>query len=126
MSNIIIQYLQWHFNDQTKAILRAWKNFLIFGLNYFSIPLLLRTFCSPWRRYKYFYPKGFDLRRYIVAFTFNAISRGIGMIMRTILIIIGIIAEFFIFLAGLLFVLIWLFLPVILIISFFYGLKILF
>ena len=126
MSNIIIQYLQWHFIDQAKAILMAWKNFLIFGLNYFSVPLLLRTFCSPWHKYRYFYPKGFDLKQYIDSFTFNAISRGMGMLMRTILIIIGIIAEFFIFLAGLLFVLIWLFLPIILIVLFFYGLKILF
>jgi len=38
MSNIIIQYLQWHFNDQAKAILRAWKNFLIFGLNFCGKP----------------------------------------------------------------------------------------
>ncbi|KPJ56042.1 hypothetical protein AMJ49_05845 [Parcubacteria bacterium DG_74_2] len=126
MSNIVFQYLQWHFNDQVKAILIAWKNFLSFGLNYFSIPLLLRTFCSPWRRYRYFYPKSFDFKKYIDTFTFNAISRGIGMVMRTILIIIGIIAEFFIFVAGLLFVLFWLFLPVILVILFFYGIKFLF
>ncbi|MGB2762285.1 MAG: hypothetical protein WBC21_01950 [Minisyncoccales bacterium] len=126
MSNILFQYLQWHFIDQTKAILRAWKNFLSFGLNFFSIPLLLRTFCSPWRRYRYFYPKGFDFKKYIDAFTFNAISRVIGAIMRTALIIIGVMVEFFIFLAGILFFLIWLFLPVILIILFFYGIKLLF
>ncbi len=126
MSSILFQYLQWHFIGQVRAILRAWKNFLSFGLNYFSISLLLRTFCSPWRRYKYFYPKSFDFKQYIDAFTFNAISRGMGMLMRIILIIIGIIAEFFIFFAGLLFVLIWLFLPVILIILFFYGIKLLF
>ena len=126
MSNIIIQYLQWHFVGQVKAILRAWRNFLSFSLNFFSISLLLRTFCSPWRRYRYAYPKAFDLRKYFDALTFNAISRVIGMIMRTALIIIGVIAAFFIFCAGFLILLFWLFLPVILIILFFYGIKLLF
>jgi len=123
MSNIIAQYLEWHFVDQTKAILQAWQNYLYFNLNCFSVPLLLKTFASPWRRYRYSYGRTFDLKRYVDAFTFNAISRTIGMIMRTILIIFALIIEFFIFLAGLMFFFFWLFLPIILIIMIFYGLQ---
>lgn len=126
MSNIFAQYLEWHFIDQTKAILQAWHNYLYFNLNYFSVPLLLKTFASPFHRYRYSYGRGFDLKRYIDAFTMNAFSRAFGMMIRTVLIFFALIIELFIFLAGLLFFFLWLFLPIILIILILYGLQILF
>ena len=126
MSNIIIQYLQWHFVEQPKAILRAWYNFLKFCLNYFSLPLLIKTLFSPWRKYKSSKGRRFDLKVYLNAVAFNAISRGIGAIMRSILIIIGITAEIFIFFAGIIIFVGWLILPALLVIGFFYGIKLLF
>ena len=125
MSNIIAQYLEWHFIEQTKAVLQAWHNYLYFNLNYFSVPLLVKTFFSPWRRYSYSYGRGFDLKRYIDAWTFNAFSRVMGMILRTFLIVFALIIEFFVFLAGLLLFFFWLFLPIILIIMIIHGLQIL-
>jgi hypothetical protein len=126
MSSIVLQYLQWHFIDQARGVFRAWKNFLKFGLNYFSIPLLLKTFCATWRRCRYSYPKSFDFKEYLDAFTFNAVSRAMGMIMRIILIIVGAISEFFIFLAGLVIFLLWLFLPILVIIGLISGIKLAF
>jgi hypothetical protein len=43
-NNIVSLYLEWHFFDASRNILLAWKNFLKFNLNYFSIPLLLIFF----------------------------------------------------------------------------------
>lgn len=126
MKSIISEYLEWHFFDEIKVIINGWKNCLEFGLDCFSVPLLIKTFCSPWRRYRYSYPKSFDIRKIVDAFTFNAISRFIGMIMRIILIIFGIIAEIFIFLAGLIFLILWIFYPILLILLLFYGIKLLF
>ena len=126
MSNIILQYLQWHFIDQPRAILRAWKNFLLFNLNYWSIPLLLKTFFSYWRKYQFSYGRGLDIKRYFEAFSFNAISRVMGAIMRGILIVIGIITEIFIIFVGIIIFLGWLFLPILLIFGIYYGFRILF
>ena len=124
MSNIIFQYLQWHFIGQPKAILRAWKNFLLFNLNYWSIPLLLKTLFSPWRKYRYSYGKGFDIKRFFEALSFNIISRAMGVIMRSILIFIGIITEIFIIFIGIIIFLGWLILPILLILGIYYGFRI--
>jgi len=123
--NILWQWISWHFFDVPRNILKAWKNFLLFNLNYFSIPTLLRTFFSYWRKYKWSYGRGFNLKRYFEAFTFNLISRILGAFVRSILIIIGIIVEIFIFIGGIVIFMEWIFLPATLIIGLFYGFKIL-
>lgn len=124
--NIFIQYFQWQFLDTPKNILQAWQNCLRFNLNYWSVPLLLKTLFSHWRRYQYSYGKGFSPKRYFEAFTFNMISRVLGAIMRSVLIVLGLLAEIFVFLAGAIVFFIWLILPFLLVGGFFYGFKILF
>jgi len=121
--NILILYFQWHFFDVPKGILKAWKNFLLFNLNYFSIPLLLKTFFSHWRRYRYSYGRGFDLGRYFEVFTFNLLSRVLGAIMRSILILLGLVGEIFIVFLGLILFLAWLILPAFLIFGLYFGLR---
>ncbi len=115
--NILILYLQWHFIDQPKAISKAWKNFLLFNLNYWSIPLLLKTLFSYWRRYRYFYGKGFDLKRYFEVWTFNMMSRFMGTITRIVFIFLGILTEILISIIGLAAFLFWLVLPILLIVG---------
>ena len=126
MQNILYQYLEWQFLDTPRGIFRAWRNCLRFNLNYWSLPLLFKTFFSHWRRYRYSYGKGFDPGRYFEALTFNMISRAIGAIMRSTLIILGLISEVFIIFAGIIVFLFWLFLPFLLAGGLFYGFKILF
>ena len=110
--NIFIQYLVWHFYGEPKEILRGWKNFLYFGLDFFSIPLLIKTFLSPWRGYRESYGRGFDIKRIFEAFVFNVlIARLIGAAIRIITIVFGIAFELFISLTGLIVLLIWLLLP---------------
>ena len=123
---IIFQYLSWHFFDVPKEIIKAWKNFLSFGLNYFSIPLLLKTLFSPWRKYTWVYPRGFDLGKYLEVVCSNLISRVLGLILRIFLIIIGLLVEIFIILFGFLVFLGWLILPLFLILMFYHGFRILF
>lgn len=120
---IFFQYLAWHFIDVPRAFGRAWRNYLYFVLNYFSVPLLLKTFFSHWRRYASSYGKGFNPRRYVEALVFNAMSRVIGMILRTLFIILGIGAEAFIFCAGLIILMLWIILPVLLVAGFVFGIR---
>ena len=122
--NIISQRFSWHFFEVPKEILGAWRNFLLFNLNYFSIPLLLRTFFSPWRRYRESYGRGFDIGRYFEVFFANLIFCFLGAIMRSFLIIIGLLAEIFVFFAGLIVFLGWFIMPIILIIGLILGFRI--
>ena len=124
--NIFVQYLAWQFADVPQAILTGWKNCLRFNLNYWSVPLLLKTLFSHWRRYRYSYGRGFNLRRYFEAFSFNMISRVLGTLMRSVLIIFGLLTEILVILVGAIVFFIWLILPLLLIGGIFYGYKILF
>lgn len=124
--NILFLWMQWNFFDAPKEILKAWKNFLLFNLNYFSIPILLKTFFSPWRRYLWSYGRGFDIKVYFEAAASNLISRSIGLIMRVFLIFIGLAIEIFIVLGGALVFLSWILLPFLLVGGLILGIKILF
>ena len=125
-NNIISAYLQWQFFDAPRNILKGWKNYLKFNLNYFSVPTLLKTLVSPWHRYKMSYGRRFDPGRYFEAFVFNMMSRVIGAIMRVFFIVLGILIEVFVFFAGLILFLGWIILPLLLVIIFLYGFRILF
>lgn len=121
--DIFLQGLVWQFFDVPKAILGAWKTFLLFNLNYFSVPILLRTFFSHWRRYYYSYGKRWDPKRYFEAFVFNMMSRIIGAILRTVFIVLGLAVEILIILGGAVVFLGWLVLPFFLIFGLIFGLK---
>ena len=121
--NILISYLIWYFFDVPREILRGWKNFLLFNLSYFSIPILLKTFFSHWRQYKWSYGRGFDISRYLEAFFSNLISRILGAIMRAILVSLGTITEIFIFIFGIILFFGWIFLPVFIIYGLYFSLK---
>ncbi|OGZ19825.1 MAG: hypothetical protein A3F95_02700 [Candidatus Nealsonbacteria bacterium RIFCSPLOWO2_12_FULL_39_31] len=120
MGNI---FLEWEFKDAPKSILIAWKNFLVFGLDYFSLPILLRTFFSPWKKYSYSYGGIFEIWKNIETLVFNAMSRIIGAIIRFVFIILGIVFEILIAVSGVLVFLGWLVLPFLLIFGLIYGIK---
>lgn len=124
--NILIKYLDWHFFDQVGFLVKVWRNFLKFNLNYFSVPLLLKTLFAPWRKYQWSYPKGFNVGGYLETFFSNLISRILGAILRIILIFFGIGVEIFIVVGGLIALLGWLVLPILLILGIYYGFNILF
>lgn len=120
---VFFQYLIWHFIDTPRAFASAWRNYLYFVLNYFSVPLLLKTFFSHWHKYGSSYGKGFDPKRYVETFVLNAMSRVIGMVLRTVFIILGLAAEVFVFAIGLAILLLWIILPVLLVAGFIFGLR---
>ena len=122
--SLFIAKIIWFYFEAPKSLLRAWKNYLLYNLEFFSFILLLKTFFSPWRRYNYVYPRGFDIGGYFQVFSFNLISRVLGVIMRTFLIIFGILAEIFIFVLGLSVFVCWLALPILIILGLGFGLSI--
>jgi len=124
--NIFFQWLSWQFFEVSGNILKVWKNFLLFNLNYFSIPLLLKTFFSHWRRYRWSYPRELRIGKYFEVFVSNLISRILGAIMRSFLIFFGLLIEIFIIFTGAIVFISWLVLPVLLIAGLIFGFKVLF
>ncbi len=113
--NIIIMWLLWHFYEMPKFLLSVWRNYLLFGLNYFSIPLLVKTLFSPWRRYNWIYPKGFDVKEFFNTLISNTFSRILGAICRIVLIVAGAMAQLFIYLIGIAVMILWFLIPFIII-----------
>lgn len=109
--NILLVWFYWHFYEMPKFLLGVWKNYILFALNYFSLPIILKSFFSPWRRYRWNYPKAFDITEFFSTFISNTFSRFIGVLIRIILIAIGIIFQIFVILAGLILFLFWILIP---------------
>ena len=113
--NIIIMWFLWHFYEMPKFLFSVWRNYLLFGLDYFSIPLLLKTLFSPWRKYNWVYPKVFDVKEFFNTFISNTFSRILGAMCRMVLIIIGVLVQIFIFVTGIIIIFLWLLIPFIII-----------
>lgn len=119
-SSIITTWIFWHFYEAPKFLLQVWQNFINFGLNFFSVPLFLKTFFSPWKKYNWAYPKHFAVQKFFETLVSNIFSRLIGALLRLALIIAGILLQVFILLAGAIIFIGWLALPFLLIASFLY------
>jgi hypothetical protein len=113
--NIILEWLNWHFVEAPAFLLYVWRNYILFALNYFSLPVLLKSFLAPWRKYRWNYPKFFDVGEFFTTLISNTFSRFIGAIMRTVLIVLGILFQVFVVLAGAIILVFWFLLPLIII-----------
>jgi len=122
--NIFLQWLVWQFFEMPRNILKGWRNFLKFYLNYFSIPLLIKTLFSPWRQYRWSYGRGLDIGRYLGAFFSNLIFRTLGAIFRLFLILIGIFVESLIIIGGAIVFVGWFVLPVLILWGLLFGIQI--
>jgi len=109
--DILISWILWQFFEMPKFLFSVWNNYFLFATNIFSIPLLLKTFFSPWRKYNWSYPKGFDIKEFFNTFISNTFSRIIGAIMRTALIVVGILFQIFVAITGSIIFLAWLLFP---------------
>ena len=126
VKDLIFSYFSWHYCDVSKEILKAIKNFLKFGLHFFSIPFLIKTLFSYWHKYFWTYPKYFDPWVYFVTFLSNLISRMVGASVRLLVIFFGIFFEVLVLVFGIVCLFCWVFLPLILFFGFWYGIKFLF
>jgi hypothetical protein len=107
-----------------REIFFAWRNFLSFNLEHFSIPFLLKTFFHPWHRYKAVSRKGgLDVGRFLETLFSNIIFCSLGALMRFFVIVYGLAAEVFIFVAGILAFLVWFLSPLLLLGLLFIGFK---
>ena len=80
-------YLLWHYVLAWSDLVRLYKNFTWFLWNFFSIPLLLRTLFSPWKRLHEGANK--ESAGFLGKLILNTILRFIGFGMRVCTILFG-------------------------------------
>lgn len=117
---ILAGWLVWHFYEMPRLLFLVWNNFISFGAEFFSVPILISTLFSPWRRYKWRYPRGFNIGGYFETFVSNMFSRIVGAVCRSVLVVVGLLAMVFIFVLGSIAILFWFLAPFILVILVFF------
>lgn len=107
---MILKYLKWHFIEIPKRIVKVFGNFIWFGYNFFSINYCFKTLFNPWKKIAWSYKGGSS--RFEV-FTSNMVSRIMGFLMRSFIVLLWIIYEFIIISMTTFSVLIWISIPLI-------------
>ena len=92
LSFFLSEYVLWHYG---RALLEIWelgRNYLRFGWNFFSLPLLLKTWLSPWYRMREEYdPNMTHFEALGAALLGNIVLRIVGALLRTFVIALGIL-----------------------------------
>lgn len=124
--SIAHHYLLWHYTTAFKEIRHVWKNFMWFVIHFFSLPQLLRSLFSPWKRITEERGQTLsfeDLAGFIII---NLISRIIGILIRTCIILSGTTVLLLLSISLVLVYLFWLFAPALLLVFLYYGLVLIF
>jgi hypothetical protein len=124
-SYVIKDYFTWHYIHAWEEIFHVWLNFLWFIIHFFSIPELFYSLFAPWKRMTEERSQEFrlgDLPAYIII---NLLSRLVGAILRTIILVAGLALLTLTVVMGTLTYIFWLLAPIVIIGGFVFGISIL-
>lgn len=96
----LAMFWYWYLILVPKKILKIWRNFLFFGWRFFSIGLLMRTLFTPWKRDVMRRQKGAGLKVFFESLIINIFTRCLGAVLRSVVIILGLIFELIILICG--------------------------
>ena len=113
--SIMHHYVFWHYTQAWSALVHLWAKFLKFEIQFFSIPQLLQSWFSPWKRMTENRGETWDLEDLASFVIINLISRIIGAILRTIVIFVGLVCVLASIAIGLVALLFWALAPVVII-----------
>lgn len=125
---LISAYTQWHFGIALQELYELWKNLLWFGYHFFSLPLLFKTLIRPLYRIHESAPpgSGLNVELFFENITVNMIARIVGFFLRISLILCGILYQIIICILGPILFLLWFLFPVLLLILWIMGIKMMF
>jgi hypothetical protein len=109
---LIPHYLVWHYTKGIKDFLHVFRLILQAITRIFSFGLLFKTFFSPFERLGEHYNGG-GISAFFEIIIVNTIMRGVGVIVRTCVLVIGLLSWIFWFLFLCSALIIWIFLPII-------------
>lgn len=84
-------YLVWHYSQALVGYIRIFRNLWWFLVQKFSLPELLRSLLLPYKRITEAPTGGFDLEAWAGIIIINILSRLLGFIIRSVIIVAGII-----------------------------------
>jgi hypothetical protein len=111
MIPLALYYIRWHYSHGVTDLIGIVRNFLWFFYEFFSIPLLLKTFFVPFHRLAVTATQGFHPEEWFEAFIVTTLMRIVGAFMRTLLIVLGLALMLATLLIGLGVLVVWLMAP---------------
>jgi hypothetical protein len=88
-ASFLQQYFIWHYSLALTGYIRVSRNFAWFIISYFSITTLLKTLLAPFKRIQEKPSRRFNFEDWIGTLLINLLSRLIGAVIRSIIIIAG-------------------------------------
>jgi hypothetical protein len=110
--SLLHHYFLWHYTRAFYEIWHVWRNLLWFTIHFFSLPQLITSWFSPFKRLTETRGKPFDLEDLAGFIIINTISRLIGAFIRTFFILLGILSFIGILVGGVLTYFFWVVAPV--------------
>ncbi len=110
---VIPEYIVWHYSRALRLTLNIITNFIWFTYHFFSIPILVKTFLSPWHVAPPVTRPGFHPILVTEDLFLPALMRICGPIIRAVVIVFGLTLCVFLSIFGLALFLIWLSLPLV-------------
>lgn len=121
IASLFWDYLLWHYSRAYRELFHIERTILWFLYHFFSLPELIRTYFSPWKRLGEEYGSIFHPEAFFESLATNIIMRIVGIIMRTIVIVAGVVVIILAILFSILLVLIWTLMPLLVCFAFLTG-----
>lgn len=113
--SIVHHYFLWHYTRAFLEIFHVWFNLIWFVVHFFSLPQLMRSWASPWKRMIEDRGEKWNLEDLAGYLIIGLLSRIICFIIRTIIIFIGLVCLLLTVLSGFAVYLFWILAPFIII-----------
>ena len=121
MIRLTWHYFIWHYSRALRDFINIWLNFLWFFWQLFSVRLLLATFFAPFHRLQERPRPGFHPDELAEALVVNLLMRLVGVVTRTVLLLLAAVMELLTLVVGAVLFAAWLLAPFLLAALFFTG-----
>jgi len=123
---IMHHYILWHYTKAFGEIAHISKNFFWFTTHFFSLPQLIRSYFAPWKRMTEERGDTFNFEDLAGFIIINILSRLVGMILRTTIILTGTVALLIVLLCTIATYVFWIMAPAALLVCLILGVTLLF
>ena len=117
------QFVIWYYTAALFNFVKISRDLIWFLYHFFSIPILIPTLFSKWKRIGDVRTKKFNIADFFSVLMVNLIMRIVGFFIRSFVVIAGFIFIVLAIIAEIMVFIVWLFLPVIIVALFVFGMN---
>ena len=120
--DLIISYFIWHYSLALVGLFSLSRRLFLFVVDFFSVPILISSLFSPWRRMSEKRKSGFNLGNIFSVLVVNTLMRLVGFVLRGIVLIFGVIVIIVSIIMSITAFVVWLLWPMLILGFLVYGL----